>query len=38
VANTHICQWHRDWAAAYTYGTGTPRRTTSMPAASFVGV
>jgi anaerobic selenocysteine-containing dehydrogenase len=24
VANTHICQWHRDWAAAYTYGTGTP--------------
>ena len=24
VANTHICQWHRDWGAAYTYGVGTP--------------
>ena len=24
VTNTHICQWHRDWGAAYTYGVGTP--------------
>jgi anaerobic selenocysteine-containing dehydrogenase len=24
VASTHICQWHRDWGAAYTYGVGTP--------------
>ena len=24
VANTHICQWHRDWGAKYTYGVGTP--------------
>ena len=24
VANTHICQWHRDWGARYTYGVATP--------------
>ena len=24
VANTHICQWHRDTGAQYTYGVGTP--------------
>ena len=24
VTNTHICQWHRDWGATYTYGVGTP--------------
>ena len=24
VANTHICQWHRDRGAKYTYGVGTP--------------
>jgi anaerobic selenocysteine-containing dehydrogenase len=24
VGNTHICQWHRDTGATYTYGVGTP--------------
>ena len=24
VGNTHICQWHRDTGAKYTYGVGTP--------------
>src|SRR6516225_9488037 len=24
VTNTHICQWHRDTGATYTYGVGTP--------------
>jgi anaerobic selenocysteine-containing dehydrogenase len=24
VANTHICQWHRDTGARYTYGVSTP--------------
>jgi len=24
VGNTHICQWHRDTGAQYTYGVGTP--------------
>src|SRR5437870_1923619 len=24
VANTHICQWHRDTGSKYTYGVGMP--------------
>ncbi|HLZ72689.1 MAG TPA: molybdopterin-dependent oxidoreductase [Dehalococcoidia bacterium] len=24
MATTHICQWHRDYGASYTYGVGTP--------------
>ena len=38
VTNTHICQWHRDWGATYTYGRAPRRRTTSTPAASCCGV
>jgi anaerobic selenocysteine-containing dehydrogenase len=25
AATTHICNWHRDYGAAYTYGVGTPQ-------------